>query len=295
MKSYANSLVINTQLLYEILQNRAERKIMLLNAKNGVVTIGNTEMDYISFGKGNKVLIMLPGLGDGLTTVKGTALLFAMAYRAYAVNYKVYVFSRKNRLTEGYSTRDMAKNQAEAMKMLGISKADIMGISQGGMIAQYLAIDYPNLVNKLILAVTLSKQNETIQTVVSSWIEMAKHGDFKSLIIDTAEKSYSERYLKRHRLLYPILGRVGKPKNFIRFLIQANSCIQHNAYNELDKIKCSTLVLGGDSDKVVSPTSSTEIARRIKSSELFIYKDLGHAVYEEAKDFNARVLNFLLR
>ena len=135
---------------------------MLLNAKNGVVTIGDTEMDYISFGKGKEVLIILPGLGDGLTTVKGTALPFAMAYREYAANYKVYVFSRKNRLKEGYSTRDMAKDQAEAMEILGISKADIMGVSQGGMIAQYLAIDYPNLVNKLVLAVTLSNQNETV-------------------------------------------------------------------------------------------------------------------------------------
>ncbi len=266
---------------------------MLLNAKNGVVTLGDTEMDYISFGKGNDILIILPGLGDGLTTVKGTALPFAMAYREYAASYKVYVFSRKNQLKEGYSTRDMAKDQAEAMEKLGISKADIMGVSQGGMIAQYLAIDYPELVNKLVLAVTLSKQNETVQRVVKSWMEMAKHKDYRSLIIDTVENSYSERYLKRHRFLYPILSRMRKPKNFSRFLIQANSCIHHNAYPELEKIKCPTLIVGGDSDKIVEPGSSVEIAEKIKGSELYIYNGLGHATYEEAKDFNNRVLKFL--
>lgn len=36
---------------------------MLLNAKNGAVSIGDTQMDYISFGNGKKVLIILPGLG----------------------------------------------------------------------------------------------------------------------------------------------------------------------------------------------------------------------------------------
>jgi len=272
-----------------------ERKIMLLNAKNGAVKIGDTEMEYISFGKGNDTLIILPGLGDGLSTVKGTALPFAIAYRAYAVNYKVYVFSRKNQLKEGYSTRDMAKDQAEAMNVLGISKADIMGVSQGGMIAQYLAIDYPNLVNKLVLVVTLSKQNETVQKLVGSWIEMAKNGDYKSLITDTAEKSYSEQYLKKHRFLYQLLGRVGKPKDFSRFLIQANSCIHHNAYYELDKIECPTLIVGGDSDKIVGSNSFVEITERIRSSELFIYIGVGHAAYEEAKDFNVRVLNFLTR
>ena len=105
---------------------------MFYHAKNGNVRIGDTDMDYITFGNGNGILIMIPGLRDGLTTVKGMAFVFAMMYRVYAKEYKVYVFSRKNRMQEGYSTRDMARDQAEAMKVLGISKADILGISQGG-------------------------------------------------------------------------------------------------------------------------------------------------------------------
>ena len=42
---------------------------MLYNAKNGTVRIGNTEMDYIRFGTGERILVMLPGLGDGLRSV----------------------------------------------------------------------------------------------------------------------------------------------------------------------------------------------------------------------------------
>ncbi len=139
---------------------------MSLNAKNGVVTIEDTEMYYITFGKGSKILVMIPGLADGLSTVKGKALPFAISYRAFSKNYTVYVFSRRNGLKEGYSTRNMAKDQAEAMKMLGISKADIIGVSQGGMIAQYMAIDHPDMVEKLVLAVTLSRQMNRTR---SSW------------------------------------------------------------------------------------------------------------------------------
>ena len=115
----------------------------------------------------------------------------------------------------------MAKDQAEVITNLGISKADILGISQGGMIAQYLAIDYPDLVHKLVLAVTSSKPKEIMEEVVGSWIEMAAQGNYKDLMIDTAEKSYSESYLKKYRRLYPLLGKIGKPKSFKRFLIQA--------------------------------------------------------------------------
>ena len=169
---------------------------MFYHAYNGRVCIGDSEMDYISFGNGNRTLIMLPGLGDGLTTVRGMALIFSIMYRIYAKEFTVYVFSRKNHLQEGYSTREMAKDHDKAMTILGISKADVLGISQGGMIAQYLAIDYPDLVNKLILAVTSAKSNELIKKVVGVWIEMAMQGNYKNLMIDTAEKSYSERYLK---------------------------------------------------------------------------------------------------
>lgn len=136
------------------------------------------------------------------------------------------------------------------------------------------------------MAVTLSKQNETVQKVIGSLVEMVNHGDYKGLMTYTAEKSYSEKYLKKYRLLYPLLGSVGKPKDFSRFLIQANSCISHNAYHELDKIEYPALIIGGDSDKMIGSNSSIEMAQRIVCGELFMYKGLGHATYEEAKVFN---------
>lgn len=265
---------------------------MFNNAKNGNIKIGDTDMDYISFGKGKKTLVILPGVGDGLKTVKGTAYPFAAAYREYGKQNKVYVFSRKNRLEQGYTTKDMAKDQAIAMKKLGITKASIMGVSHGGMIAQYIAIDYPEMVEKLVLAVTLSRSNETVQQSVGRWIKMAEKGDYKRILIDTVEHSYSEQYVKKYRFFYPLLCRMGKPKEFTRFIIQAKSCLTHNAYDELDKITCPTLVIGGDCDKIVGAHSSAEIAKRIQNSKFYLYKGLGHGAYEEAKDFNRRVLYF---
>lgn len=267
---------------------------MFYGSKCHQVVIGET-MNYIEFGQGQQALIILPGLGDGLSPVHGQtqAIALALSYKQFAKRFKVYLFSRKNHLEAGYTTRDMAKDQAEAMKNLGISNANILGVSQGGMIAQYLAIDYPQLVNKLVLAVTLSKQNETTAKVIHTWIEMAKQGNYKGLMMDTAEKSYSEKYLKKSRLLYRLLGNFGKPKDFERFLIQAESCITHNSYPELNKITCPTLIIGGDNDKIVGPNSAPELSSKIKDSELLIYQGLGHTAYEEAKDFNDHILNFL--
>ena len=266
---------------------------MFWNAKNGRIRIGNTEMDYISFGRGNKNLIMIPGVGDGLTTVRGLAVPIAFLYRKLSDDYKVYVFSRKNCLEKGYTTKNMADDQAEVMKKLGIVKAMVIGVSQGGMIAQHLAIDHADLVEKLVLVVTLARQNHTVQQALGRWEVLAEQGDHKALMIDNAEKSYSEKYLKKYRLMYPLLGVVGKPKSYERFLIQLHSCLHHGTYDALEKIQCPTLVIGGECDKIVGVEGSTELAGRIPNSELFIYEGLGHGLYEEAKDFISRIQSFL--
>ena len=270
-----------------------ENGSMFYHAKNGNLEIDDTDMDYISFGNGKKTLIMIPGLGDGLKTAKGMAIPFAFLYRSFAKDYTVYVFSRKNKLEEGCSTRDMAKDLHRVMMQLGIENADIVGVSQGGMIAQYLAIDFPESVNKLVLVVTLARQNEVIQGVIPSWIEMAQGNDYKNIMIDTAEKSYTEQRLKQYRPFYSILGSIGKPKDFTRFLIMAKACIEHNAYDEINKIKAPTLVIGADCDKIVGGKASEEIAECIKGSELKMYQGYGHGVYEEANDFNQIVMEFL--
>ncbi len=75
----------------------------------------------------------------------------------------------------------MAQDIVQAMNLLNISNADILGVSQGGMIAQCMAINNPEKVNKLVLAVTSSKSNEMINNVVGNWIQLAKKEDFKNI------------------------------------------------------------------------------------------------------------------
>jgi pimeloyl-ACP methyl ester carboxylesterase len=266
---------------------------MLYGVKGSSVKIGNTDMEYVSLGRGKKNIVIIPGLGDGLKTVKGAAIILAMMYRMYAKEYKIYIFSRKNQLEDEYSTRDMAMDLKIAMDKLGVEKAHVLGISQGGMVSQYFAIDYPEIVDKLVIVVSISKQNKTIQDVVSSWIVMAENGDYKGLLIDSIEKTYSENRSKKYRLFYPVLSKIGKPKSLFRFIIQARACLNHNAYEELYKIKSPTLIIGGDRDLVVGANVSEEMAEKIAHSKLIIYKDLGHGAYEEGKDFNQLVLNFL--
>ena len=97
----------------------------------------------------------------------------------------------------------------------------------------------------------------------------------------------------QYRRLYPVIGMIGKPKTYDRFRINADAILSFDALQELSGIACPTLILGGDTDKIVGVEASYEMKERIPGSELYVYPGLGHAAYEEAADFNQRVLNFL--
>lgn len=154
----------------------------MYHAKNCYVKLDNTEMEYVTFGNGTQPFIIIPGLGDALKTVRGTAVPFSYMYRTYAKYFKVYLFSRKNMIPKDYTIADMADDQAKVLKTLGISDACVMGVSQGGMISMHLAAKYPELVTKLVLANTAPYANDVIKTVVGTWIDMAKQGIFKGKI-----------------------------------------------------------------------------------------------------------------
>ena len=261
--------------------------------RNGTLTLKNGRMDYIRFGKGARVLVMLPGLGDGLRTVKGTALPMALLYRRFAKKYTVYAVSRREPLTAGMTTRDMAAEQAQAMEALGIDRTDILGVSMGGMIAQWLAIDHPHRVGKLILTVTCAAQNPVLRESIREWIDLAKAGDHAGFMDSNLRRIYSERYYRRNKWMTPLIGALTKPKSYDRFFIQAEACLTHDARAELGKIQAQTLVIGGEKDLALGGEASKVLAAHIPGAELKMYPQWGHGLYEEAGDFNDVVLAFL--
>ena len=266
---------------------------MIYNAKNKTANIEDYTINYVEFGKGKKNLILIPGGGDGLRTVKGMALPLAFMYKKFSKEYKVYIPSRRNEIKEGFSIKDMGDEVAKLMDQLGIQNADIIGVSQGGMIAQQIAINHPEKVNKLVLVVTAPRTNDLIKEAVGGWIKSAEKGEYKPIFVDTAERTYTEKKLKKYRKMYSILSKLTKPKSFERFIIQAKAILGHNAYDELYKIKAETLIIGAEKDRIVGVDASKELNERIENSQLYIYEEYSHGVYEEAKDFNDRILEFL--
>ena len=265
----------------------------MLKVKSGRLCLDETDVDYIRFGSGVETLIMLPGLGDGLHTVRGTALLMSLLYHKFGKKYSVYMLSRKNKLPAGYSTNQMAEDVFRCMKELGIAKAHVMGVSMGGMIAQHLAAMHPGAVEKLVLVVTCPGLNTRLNSTVRLWMSQARARDHRALMDSNLRFIYSPEYYKANKAFTPIVGMITKPETYERFLVQAEACLSHDAHAQLPLIKNPTLIIGGEKDKTLGVTGSQQLHEFISGSELFIYPNGYHGLYEEEKDFPKRVLEFL--
>lgn len=247
-------------------------------------------MDYITFGGGTKPLVLIPGLS--FNRIKGLAFPMAVAYRQFARDYKVYFFDRKSDIPEGYSIDDIARDTARAMKELGLYGSYVVGVSQGGMIAQRIAVEFPELVKKLVLCVTLARQNETVNKVISKWVELVERRDFKAIAIDTIDKIYSDAYAEKIRWAASMFAAIISREDPERFIILAKSCLEFDSYDDLTKIKCPVLVLGGKEDKIVTGEASYEIAEKLEC-EIYMYEKQSHSIYEEKKkDFDNRIYEF---
>ena len=264
----------------------------MYDAKNSQMKFYDDTINYVSFGYGNKNLLLIPGLNT--ERIKGKALQLAFFYRSFLREYKVFIFDHKEHINENYEISDMVEEIAYCIKKLNIDKVDVVGVSQGGMIAQLLAIDYPDIVDKLVLVATTSRNNPTTNKVVDRWIVLAENGKLQELQKNMIETVYSKGYIAKNKWLSILVQILFKPKldQLDRFIVLARSCLKFDVSDKLDKIQAKTLVIGAALDQVIPVEFSNELAKKINCQKL-IFEKSGHAVHQEVSDFNSTVLNFL--
>lgn len=247
------------------------------------------EMEYFTFGSGPKPFVILPGLS--LKSVMLSADAVASSYACFAEEYTAYVFDVRKNLPEDYSISDMADDTAAAMRKLNIADAYVFGCSMGGAAAQYIAIRCPELVHKLALGSSFARPNETSTATIRQWRSLAESGDVRTLNRAGAQMVYSPDYFGQFREIFASLENEGTPEELERFAVMAGACEGFDIFDSLDRIGCPVLVIGSWQDRVVSGEASVEIARKLRC-DLYMYSGYGHAVYDEAPDYKARLMDF---
>ena len=251
-------------------------------------------MEYFAFGKGEKTLVILPGLS--IQSVMGAADAIAEAYRSLAEMYTIYVFDRRSDIPSHYSVHEMARDTAEAFQALGLKKVCLFGASQGGMMALVIAIEHPELVGKLVLGSSSAHVKDEQYAVLKDWVRLAKAGDRTGLYLAFGREIYPPEVFEQYREMLTAAAKTVTDEDLRRFIILAEGTKGFNVADKLDRIECPVLAIGVFEDSVLDSDATMEIAEKLDirpDFRLYMYVGFGHAAFDTAPDYRERILRFL--
>jgi pimeloyl-ACP methyl ester carboxylesterase len=283
------------------------------------VKVNDIQMCYEVKGEGFP-LVMICGMNQNLTMwdprfVEGLSKHFKLVLFDNRGAGRTEISKRE------YTIRLFADDTVGLMNALGIPKAHILGLSMGGAVAQELAINYPEKVEKLTLCSTcsqhrgtqeerrmseamtqaffLGKKEELIKMSLSSPLASDYPGDFLTdfpMIVYalTSEFIRESPELARHVLQvfspaeneYPI-----SPKALMN---RYDAMLRFNSQTRLKHIKAPTLVLHGREDTTVAPEEGEILARAIPNAKLVFFDKSNHLLAEEMEEVLKVITEFLL-
>ena len=186
---------------------------------------------------------------------------------------------------------------------LGFDTVDIFSFSLGGMIAQDLILEHPELVRRLVLTGTGPRGGKEFDKVagVTYWdilrATLTRSDPKEFLFFDRnatgkrAGKAFVERLKER-------TSDRDKDVSISTFRTQLSAIKKYGRSrpSDLSKITQPTLIANGDNDRMVPSILSEDMHRRIAGSELIIYPDSGHGgIFQFHDQFISRAVEFLNR
>lgn len=260
-----------------------------------IQTVGTDafEMDCVRFGNGPRPFVILPGLA--VQSVLASADAVAAAYKPFTEDFTVWLFDPRKDLPPGYAVRDMSRDTAAAMRALGLADACVFGASMGGMVAMGIAAEHPGLVQKLVLASTTARMTDARRRPLENWIALAKAGRAEELYLAFGDNLYPPGVFTSIREAFLQAAKTVTARELERFAALAEAVRGFDAAETLGHISCPALVVGSRDDRVFGDGAAAEIASAIHGAELHLYDGHGHALYDTAPDFGARMLEFFRR
>lgn len=257
------------------------------------VTTGyfQNNLPYARIGSDPRNLVIFEGLDFNHKPPSGLMLrMVSSSFKRLAKDFTVYYVSRKPGLPIGYSMRDMSDDYATMIKDELGGPVDIMGVSTGGPIAQHFAVDHPNLVRRLVLAMTgyrLSEEGKELQRRMGDLARQDKwRAAYSTLIAGVYPRGIKKYFFK---LLMLLFGTFGAPADPSDGLVELEAEDKHDFKDRLAEIKVPTLVIGGEEDYFYP---IRETAAGIPNARLILYDGVGHDAMMK-RQFNKDVLAFL--
>lgn len=260
------------------------------------VDVGDVRMHFHAVGEGSPVL-WLHGSGPGASGWSNfrsnAAHLAEYGYCSILLDSVGYGHSSKP-TDRGYTMDFMAGCAAGVMEALGHDSYAIVGNSQGGAQAIWIALNHPERVSKLVLMAPGGLEEREVYMEMRGIRSMLRciYGP-EGITLAGMEKVFSKQVFAPQNVPDGVIQRrydvaMQQPRHVFE------SMRVPNQEHELDKLTCPVLGLWGMQDVFCPPTGATKLAERVPDCRVILLNRCGHWVMVEHEDvFNRSVADFL--
>jgi pimeloyl-ACP methyl ester carboxylesterase len=190
-----------------------------------------------------------------------------------------------------YSIADMALDLVRLLRVLGIEKVHVVGLSLGGLVAQQFALDFPYATASLLLAGTFCAIPSEMRQVAAESLRFIEDNTMAAIASARITAAFSDGVNPTMRG-YVIDRIAGNDKT--AYLRAARATFAFSAADRLNDVQVPALVVVGEHDRVTPPVLSEMLASRIAGARLVRIADAGHiCVMEQPGAFNQVMLEFL--
>jgi pimeloyl-ACP methyl ester carboxylesterase len=254
---------------------------------------------YARTGAGAKNIVFLTG-GPGNDTPHRTEVSMSLRrLRSVTDHYTFWITSRKNRQPDNYGTREMAADTATAITQMFPEGIDaVMGVSYGGLIAQYLAADFPGLVPKYVLVATAHRCSPQVAAAdlrFAQYLAAGRNGRaFYEVAGYLAPRGWKQLLLRSLMLVMgAFIGGHHHPDYAADVINEATMEAKHDSIDVLGRIADPVLMVGGDRDVAFPKDLQQKTAAAIPNARIVLYEGRGHGGVTNHKRFAQDVLGFL--
>ncbi|UCH21456.1 MAG: 3-oxoadipate enol-lactonase [Deltaproteobacteria bacterium] len=195
-----------------------------------------------------------------------------------------------------YTLDQLGEDVIELLDLLNIETVHFVGLSMGGMIGQYLAINHANRLRSLALCDTAAIIAQEAQPVWQERIDTAREKGIQALAEATLERWFTPRYLQQNPPEVQLIRKLFLSTPLEGFIGCSEAIRSLDNLRFLSQIKTPTLIMVGADDPGTPVDASEEMHSRIHGSRLVVLSAAAHlSNVEQSSAFNQALLEFLNR
>ena len=245
-----------------------------------VTSSSQTPVLYFEEKGTGPVLVLLHGLFVSHEMYDTVQPVFAKAHRVICPDLRGYGGSAN--LGPPYAIPQLARDVIELLDCLGITQVDLFGYSEGGIVAECIAANYPPRVRRLVLACTYAYNQgslrEKVEAAVVPWVLRALGPNrFSRFVLSQAPEIGAERAAQLTKIM---------SNNDMQFMLKAlHDANFFDARPLISKIQAPTLIIAGGKDNALPAHNANELVSGIKGARIEVLPEGRHSLIWTNPDF----------